>query len=60
MISKTMKGFDWDKEFLNKRTDEKTSILTKTVLNIASDFIPNDIVVSATEIHPELIIQSNI
>ena len=55
-----MKGFDWDKEFLNKRTDEKTSILTKTVLNIASDFIPNDIVVSATEIHPELIIQSNI
>ena len=60
MISKAMKGFDWDKEFLNKRTDEKTSILTKTVLNIASDFIPNDIVVSATEIHPELIIQSNI
>ena len=60
MISKAMKGFDWDKEFLNNRTDEKTSILTNTVLNIASDFIPNDIVVSATEIHPELIIQSNI
>ena len=55
-----MKGFDWDKEFLNKRTDEKTSVLTKTVLNIASDFILNDIVVSTTEIHPELIIQSNI
>ena len=59
MISKAMKGFDWDKEFLNNRTDEKTSILTNTVLNIASDFIPNDIVVSATEIHPELMIQSN-
>ena len=29
MISKVTEGFDWDKAFLDKSADEKTSILTK-------------------------------
>ena len=41
MISKAIQGFDWDKAFLDKSTDEKASILTKAVLNIMSNFIPN-------------------
>ena len=34
MISKAIQGFDWDKAFLEKGTEEKASILTKTILNI--------------------------
>ena len=41
MISKAIQGFDWDKAFLDKSTKEKASILTKTILNIMSNFIPN-------------------
>ena len=41
MISKAIQGFDWDKAFLDKSSDEKASILTKAVLNIMSNFIPN-------------------
>ena len=37
MISKTICDFDWDKAFLGKNVDEKTSILTKTILNIMSN-----------------------
>ena len=44
MISKAIEGFDWDKAFLGKSADEKTSILTKTILNIMSNFITNEIV----------------
>ena len=44
MISKVIQGFDWDKAFFDKRTKEKASILTKTILNIMSNFIPNEIV----------------
>ena len=44
MISKTIQGFDWDKEFLDKSTEEKASILTKTILNIISNFISNETV----------------
>ena len=44
MISKAIQGFDWDKAFLDKSTEEKASILTKTILNIMSNFIPNEIV----------------
>ena len=42
MISKAIQGFD--KVFLDKSTEEKASILTKTMLNIMSIFIPNEIV----------------
>ena len=44
MISKAIQGFDWDKAFLDKSAEEKASILTKTLLNIMSNFIPNEIV----------------
>ena len=43
MISKAMQGFDWDKAFLDKNTEGKASILTKSVL-IMSNVIPNEIV----------------
>ena len=32
MISKAIEGIDWDKAILYKSADEKTSILTKTIL----------------------------
>ena len=44
MISKTIEGFDRHKAFLDKSVDEKISILTKAILNIMSNFIPNEIV----------------
>ena len=44
MISKAIQGFDWDKTFLDKSTEEKPSILTKAVVNIMINFIPNEIV----------------
>ena len=44
MISKAIQGFDWDKAFIAKSTEEKASILTKTILNIMSNLIPNEIV----------------
>ena len=44
IISKAIEAFDWDKAYLDKTADEKTSILTKTILNIISNFIPNEIV----------------
>ena len=42
MISKTMEGFDWNNSFLNK--DVNATILTKTVVNIMSNYIPNEII----------------
>ena len=44
MISKAILGFDWDKAFIDKSTEEKASILTKTILNIMINFILNEIV----------------
>ena len=44
MISKAIQGFNWDKAFLDKIVEEKPSILTKAILNIMSNFIPNEIV----------------
>ena len=60
MISKAIQGFDCDRAFLDKSTKEKASILTKTILNIMSNFIPNEIVTIMTEIHPGLITKSNL
>ena len=34
MISKAIQGFNWDKTFSDKSTDEKASILTKAILNV--------------------------
>ena len=44
MISRAIQGFNWDKAFLDKSTEEKASILAKAILNIMSNFIPNEIV----------------
>ena len=44
MVSKAMEGFDWNNLFLNKDVNEKATILTKTVLNIMSNYIPNEII----------------
>ena len=44
MISKAIEGFNWDKSFSDKSADEKDSILTKPILNIMSNLIPNEIV----------------
>ena len=44
MISKAIQCFDWDKAFLEKSIEEKASILKKAILNIMSNFIPNEIV----------------
>ena len=41
---KAIEGFDWDKTFSDKSADEKASILTKAILNIIINFIPNEIV----------------
>ena len=41
---KPFKAFNWDKAFLGKSAKEKPSIFTKTLLNIMSNFIPNEIV----------------
>ena len=38
MICKAMEGFDWNNSFLNKDVNEKATILTKTVLNIMSNY----------------------
>ena len=41
MIHKAIESFDWDKAFLDKSADEKTSNFTNTIINIMSNFIPN-------------------
>ena len=44
MISTAIERFDWDNAFLGKNVNEKASILTKTILNIMSNYIPNEII----------------
>lgn len=47
MTSKAIEVFDWHKSFLDKSADEKTFILTKTILNTKhtkSNLNPNETV----------------
>ena len=44
MISEVIQGFDWGIAFSDKSTDEKAFILTKAILIIMENFIPNEIV----------------
>ena len=60
MIYKAIQGFDQDKAFSDKNTDEKASILTKVILSIMSNFISNETVTIDDKIHPGLIIKSNL
>ena len=41
-ISKAIQGFEWDKASLDKSTEENASILTRTILDIMNNFIPNE------------------
>ena len=36
--------FDWDRAFVNTNVNEKVFILSKTILNILSNFIPHETV----------------
>ena len=42
MISKSIEGFDCDKASIDKSAVVKASILAKAILNIVSNFIPNE------------------
>ena len=44
MISRAIERFGWNKAFSGKKIDEKASNLTQTILNIMSNFIPNEII----------------
>ena len=42
LIKRSLESFDWKNAFSNCNPNEKVSALTKTVLNIMSNFIPNE------------------
>ena len=44
LIKRSLEYFDAQNAFLNCNTNEQVSVLTKTVLNIMSNFIPNETV----------------
>ena len=44
MIYKAIERFDWDNAFLGKNVNEKASIVTKTIRNIISNYISNEII----------------
>ena len=45
LIRRSINEFDWDRAFVNKHVDEKVLIFNKTVLNILSNFIPQEVIV---------------
>ena len=44
LIRRAIDMFDWDRAFVNTNVNEKVFILNKTVLNILSNFIPQETV----------------
>ena len=52
MISKAIERFDWNKVFSDKSADGKACIFTETMLNIMSNFIPNEIVITGDKDSP--------
>ena len=44
-IRRAIKGFNWERAFLNTSVNEKVDIFNITILNILSNFIPHEIVV---------------
>ena len=42
LIKRSLESFDWKNAFSNCNPNEKVSVLTKTLLNIMSNFIPNE------------------
>ena len=43
-IQRSIKGFDWEKTFLNVDVNEKALLFNETILNIICSFIPHEIV----------------
>ena len=43
-IRKALEVFDWQKAFSGKTINEKVSILTNTIINIMSNYVPNEVV----------------
>ena len=41
LIKRSLENFDWQNAFLNCNPNEQVSVMTKTVLNIMRNFIPN-------------------
>ena len=46
LIRRSISESDWDRAFANKQVDEKVLIFNKTVLNILSNFIQHEVIVS--------------
>ena len=42
LIKRSLESFDWKNAFTNCNLNEQVSVLTKTLLNIMSNFIPNE------------------
>ena len=42
LIKRSLESFDWKNAFSNCNLNEKVSVLTKTLLNIMGNFIPNE------------------
>ena len=42
LIKRSSEGFDWKNAFSNCNPNEQVSVLTKTLLNIMGNFIPNE------------------
>ena len=42
LIKRSLESFDWKNAFSNCNPNEQVSVLTKTLLNIMSNFIPNE------------------
>ena len=45
LIRQSINEFDWNRAFANKHVAEKILIFNKTVLNILSNFIPQEVIV---------------
>ena len=45
LIRRTIKEFNWEKAFSNTSVNEKVDIFNRTILNILSNFIPQEIIV---------------
>ena len=45
LIRRAIKEFNWEKAFSNTSVNEKVDIFNRTILNILSNFIPQEIIV---------------
>ena len=48
MIRKAISQFNWDKAFSNSNVNEKVSIFSHTILNILSNFISHEYIMTET------------